>query len=119
MKDLPLARRLMLLYKFTKNKSILDFKQECKIYEAYGNFVFGAVGSALDIDDIILLRGAGWAQKKAGTSKIKWGSYYSSFCFFKNRDDDSTCSYGDQPEDQEMIEYGIWYYREIYLKGKK
>ena len=107
MRNLPLAQRLMLLYKFTKNGSILDFKQENAMYQDYGNFTFGAVGSALDIDDAILLRGAGWAQTKAGTSQPEWGTYYG----FEG-------SYGDDPHDQEMIKYGIQYYHENYRRGQ-
>jgi hypothetical protein len=102
MRNLPLAQRLMLLYKFTKNGSLLDFKQEGAQYQDYGNFVFGAVGSAMDIDDAILLRGAGWAQIKAGTSNEEWGTYYG------------LAPYGDDPHDQLMIQYGINYYRNYY-----
>jgi hypothetical protein len=104
MRSLPLAQRLMLLYKFTKNGSILDFKQENAKYQDYGNFTFGAVGSALDIDDAILLRGAGWAQTRAGTSNIEYGSPYG------------LAPYGDDPIDQQYIEYGINYYRNQYVK---
>ncbi len=104
MRSLPLAQRLMLLYKFTKNGSLLDFKQEGALYQDYGNFTFGAVGSALDIDDAILLRGAGWAQTRAGTSNPEYGSPYG------------LAPYGDDPIDQKYIEYGITYYRNQYGK---
>jgi len=107
MRELPYAQRLMLLYKFTKNGSLLDFKQEGSQYQDYGNFVFGAVGTAMDIDDAILLRGAGWAQMQAGTSRSEWGTYYGI-----------GGSYGDDPNDQTMIKWGIWYYKNIYLKDK-
>ncbi|CAA6816961.1 MAG: Unknown protein [uncultured Sulfurovum sp.] len=104
MRSLPLAKRLMLLYKFTKNGSLLDFKQEGKEYQDYGNFAFGAVGSSLDIDDAILLRGAGWAQTRAGTSKSNYGTPYGF------------SPYGDDPRDQKYIKYGINYYRNQYGK---
>ena len=105
MRNLPLAQRLMLLYKFTKNGSILDFKQEGEVYQEYGNFVFGAVGAAMDIDDAILLRGAGWAQIKAGTSLPEWGSPFGL-----------SAPYGDDPYDQQYIQYGIEYYEKYYRK---
>jgi len=105
MRNLPLAQRMMLLYKFFKNKSMFDFKQEGKIYEDYGNFVYGAVGSALDIPVAILYRAAGWAQIRAQTSNPEWGSPYSL-----------SGSYGDEPKDQDMIECGIDYYRNYYGK---
>jgi len=104
MRNLPLAQRLMLLYKFTKNHSILDFKQEGKIYEDYGNFVYGAVGSALDIPAAVLLRGAGWASVVADPRRAEtFGHWY-----------DIGGSYGDDPKDQTYIQYGIDYYRNQY-----
>ena len=105
MRSLPLGQRLMLLYKFTKNKSLLDLKQAGAVYQDYGNFMYGAVGTALDIDDAILLRGAAWAQTRAGTSKPEWGTPFGW-----------SSPYGDDPHDQEMIEAGIDYYRNWYGK---
>ena len=58
--------------------------------------------SGMDIDDAILLRGAGWAQIRAGTSNEEWGAYYG------------LAPYGDDPHDQIMIQHGINYYRNHY-----
>ena len=106
LQDLPMAQKLMLMYKFFKNKSIFDFKQEGIIYRDYGNFVYGAVGAALGIPRVILLRAAGWAQIRAGTSNPSYGTPY----------DILPSSYGDDPIDQKYIEYGIGYYRNQYVK---
>lgn len=45
----------------------------------------------------VLLRGAGWAQGRAGTSKPEFGHWYGS------------ASYGDDPDDQYWIKMGIDY----------
>jgi RHS repeat-associated protein len=46
-------------YSFVKNEGPWDFKQWDKKYEDFGNFNFGATGTALGIPPEILLRGAG------------------------------------------------------------
>ncbi len=70
----------------------MDYKQHGWEYEDFGNFNYGMVGSAAGIPVDVLLRGAGYAQHAAGTSKQKWGTPY---------DMNSDSSYGDDPGDQE------------------
>lgn len=71
-----------------------------KEYEAFGNFNYGAAGAALGIDRTTLLRGAGFAQARAGTSRPQWGHWWSD------------SPYGDEPTDQYWIEY----YENVYGK---
>ena len=82
---------------------LFDFKQLGTEFEDFGNFNYGAVGTAIGIDDAILLRGAGWAQVRAGTSTGTSSPY-------------GFAPYGDDPKDQAMIEGGINYYRNSYGK---
>ena len=42
----------------------MDYKQIDPVYQDFGNFNYGAVGSALGYSDIFLRDGAGWAQQK-------------------------------------------------------
>ena len=67
-------------------------------YEAFGNFNFGATGGALGIDLETLLRSAGWAQRRAGTSRREWNIYYGK------------PPYGDDPQDQAQIRAGFEFY---------
>ncbi len=68
-------------------------------YQDFGNFNYGAVGSAWGIPQDLLLRGAGYAQTQAGTSTPEWGNWYQG------------PPYGDDPADQEQIMQGIQYYQ--------
>uniref|UniRef100_UPI00403F1F27 polymorphic toxin type 44 domain-containing protein n=1 Tax=Massilia sp. METH4 TaxID=3123041 RepID=UPI00403F1F27 len=43
-------------------------------YSQFGNFHYGATGSALGFPDEVFLQMAGWAQQQAGTSGAAWGS---------------------------------------------
>ncbi len=45
-----------------------DYKQFDPYFQAFGNFNFGAAGTAAGIPANILLMSAGWAQGRAGTS---------------------------------------------------
>lgn len=63
----------------------------------FGNFNFGATGTAAGIAADILLMGAGWAQSRAGTRQSNWGHWYSK------------PPYGDDPRDQFWIKQGIDY----------
>jgi hypothetical protein len=80
------------------NKRPWDYKQRNPRYDAFGNFNFGAVTRAAGIPGDIALRGAGWAQRQAGTSRPAFGSTYLG-----------TGSFGDDPEDQYWIEQGRRY----------
>ncbi|EPN4913896.1 TPA: hypothetical protein NHV44_003472 [Enterobacter cloacae] len=67
-------------------------------YADYGNFNYGAVGTAAGISEQILLRGAGWAQSRSGNGDPqKFGTWYES------------APYGDDPADQVWIRAGIDY----------
>lgn len=66
-------------------------------YENFGNFHYGAVGTAAGISAPFLLRAAGWAQSKSGNGQSKDGHWYGSLPF------------GDDPTDQLWIKCGIDY----------
>jgi RHS repeat-associated protein len=86
-------------YKQVRNKGPWDYKQQGSQYQDFGNFNFGAAGSAFGFPSPILLRGAGWAQQQAGTSSPQWGSPFGA------------APYGDDPADQSMIQKGIDYFQ--------
>ncbi len=96
-----LGQKLFWLYQQVRNKGPLDYKQQGSQYENFGNFDFGAVGAALGIDLDTLLRGAGFAQQRAGTSKPGWGSWHGNAPF------------GDDPADQAQIVAGFAYYQAV------
>jgi hypothetical protein len=83
------------------NKQPWDYKQRSSRYEPFGNFNYGAAGRASRLPGEVLLRGAGWAQQQAGTSKPEFGNPYLG-----------TKSFGDDPIDQYWIEQGVRYYRQ-------
>lgn len=75
-----------------------DYKNQCgRQYANFGNFNYGATGHAAGIADSVLLRGAGWAQSRAGTSRPEYGDWYGA------------SPYGDDPDDQYWIRAGIEY----------
>ena len=82
-----------------RNKGPWDYKQQGRECEDFGNFNYGATGSAIGIPSEVLLRAAGVVQQMAGTSKPEWGNPW-----------DSSGPYGDDPVDQHMIQEGISYY---------
>jgi hypothetical protein len=84
-------------YTKVRNGGEWDYKQRDRRFEAFGNFNYGACGTAAGISQNTLLRGAGWAQSRAGTSKEKDGHWWGS------------SPYGDDPKDQKWIEEGINY----------
>lgn len=97
-----------------KNKGKWDYKQKDKNLSDFGNFNYGATGAAMldgnsplpvpqSAAEQILLRGAGYAQGEAGTSKEEWGNWYED------------APYGDDPADQDIIQEGIDYYYDNYL----
>lgn len=77
-----------------------DYKQFNPYWATFGNFNFGAAGTAAGIPADILLMGAGWAQSRAGTSKPEWGHWFGD------------APYGDDPHDQQAIREGIEYARQ-------
>lgn len=75
-----------------------DYKnQRGRQYANFGNFNYGAVGQAAGIPEEVLLRAAGWAQSRAGTSKPTYSDWHH------------TAPYGDDPDDQAWIRAGIDY----------
>ncbi len=92
-------------YHQVRNGSLWDYKQLDPKYADFGNYNYGATGAALGIPSDVLLRAAGWAQVRAGTSDETWGHYLWD------------APYGDHPADQAWIQKGINYYNDI-LSGK-
>ncbi|WNW11209.1 polymorphic toxin type 44 domain-containing protein [Pseudomonas sp. DTU_2021_1001937_2_SI_NGA_ILE_001] len=84
-------------YTQVRNRGPWDFKQQGAQYENFGNFHYGAVGTAAGIGKELLLRAAGAAQSRAGTHRDEFGSWWSSAPF------------GDDPKDQHWISKGIEY----------
>lgn len=84
-------------YNQVRNKGPWDYKQQDSSFQDFGNFNFGATGTALGIPSEVLQRGAGWAQQQAGTSNPAWGGPSGSY------------PYGDDPDDNWQIRQGIKY----------
>ncbi len=99
-KNIDMARKCwnpIWFYDQVRNKGPWDYKQQGSQYEDFGNFNFGATGCAFGFPSEILLRGAGWAQQRAGTSKEEHGNWWDN------------PPYADDPKVQEMIQLGIQY----------
>lgn len=84
-------------YNQVRNKGPWDYKQHGRKYEDFGNFNFGATGSAFGSPASVLRRGTGWANQKADTKRTGLGSPFGGY------------PYGDDPKDQEQISKGIKY----------
>lgn len=84
-------------YTQVRNKGPWDYKQKGRQYQDFGNFNYGATGRAAGFSLETLLRAAGAAQIKAGTSKKEWGTPSGG------------PPYGDDPADQELIRRGYEY----------
>ena len=82
-------------YQQVRNKGTWDYKQEDSAYQSLGNFNYGATGTAMGFSEQVLLRFAGGAQIKAGTSQDDWGNPLGN------------SPYGDDPFDQQAIIEGI------------
>ncbi|MGP3098611.1 polymorphic toxin type 44 domain-containing protein [Serratia marcescens] len=59
-------------YHQVKNRGPWDYKQQNRALANFGNFNYGATGTAAGIPADILLMGAGFAQSRAGTSRLEW-----------------------------------------------
>lgn len=99
--------KLEWFYNKVKNKGAWDYKQKDSKYENFGNFHYGLMGKIAGISDTTLLKAAGWAQKRAGTSKESWGD--SGIPGIGGKP-----PYGDDPVDQYWIKQGIEYYQNYY-----
>lgn len=84
-------------YTKVRNKGDWDYKQLDRQYADFGNFHYGAVGTAAGISEGVLLRAAGAAQLLAGTSRDEYNKWWSQ------------SPYGDDPVDQVWIQAGIQY----------
>ncbi len=78
-------------YQQVKNRGPWDYKQQNRALANFGNFNYGATGTAAGIPAEILLMGAGFAQSRAGTSRSEWSHWYQR------------PPYGDDPQDQYWI----------------
>ena len=84
-------------YYQVRNRGPWDFKYRGRHFENFGNFHYGAVGTAAGIPEQVLLRAAGLAQSHAGSSATEFGYWLTS------------APYGDDPLDQYWIRAGIEY----------
>lgn len=82
------------------NKHPWDYKQQGAQYQDFGNFNFGVAEAAANVPENVALRGAGWAQQRADTSKPSFGNPW----------DLNGGPYGDDPNDQVQIKAGYDYY---------
>lgn len=88
-------------YQKVRNGGPWDYKQKNRAWAEFGNFNYGATGTAAGIPENILLIAAGAAQLAANTSNTeKWGYFWQG------------PPYGDDPEDQRAIREGIRYARQ-------
>lgn len=94
------------LYNSVRNGGKWDYKQRGGEWEDFGNFNYGVVTGAYGLSLETSLRGAGWAQQRAGTSDEKeWGDWRGG------------PPYGDDPKDQAEIRRGRLYY-DTFLRNK-
>lgn len=84
-------------YTKVRNGGEFDYKQRGRQYASFGNFNYGAAGTAAGISEAVLLRAAGAAQTVAGTSQAEFDKWWSE------------APYGDDPVDQVWIKAGIEY----------
>jgi len=84
-------------YNQVRNSGPWDYKQQGRKYEDFGNYNFGATGTAFGLPSAVLLRGAGWANKKADPTRKGLGDPWGKY------------PYGDDPNDQVQIQSGINY----------
>ncbi len=102
------VRRLVMFYYLVANRKPWDYKQRdiqpdgFRPYESFGNFNYGATGTALGISPELLGPAAGVAAFIAGTAEIQNG-----LPFISPRN-------GDNSVDQFWIQRGIIYYYESH-----
>ncbi|MNE12031.1 polymorphic toxin type 44 domain-containing protein [Pseudomonas tussilaginis] len=84
-------------YTKVRNRGDWDYKQKGRQYESFGNFNYGAVGTAAGIPEGVLLRAAGAAQTVSGTTSVEFGKWWAD------------APYGDDDVDQAWIKAGIDY----------
>lgn len=84
-------------YTQVRNRGPWDYKKLSAEYEAFGNFNYGATGTAAGFSEDVLLRAAGLAQSRAGTTTAEFGTWWGQAPF------------GDDPGDQRWIKEGVKY----------
>jgi hypothetical protein len=89
-------------YNQVKNHGLWDYKQLSSDYQALGNWNYGLTGRAAGWPHSMLLRMAGYAQERAGTSKPEWGGPLGG------------PPYGDDPADQVIIISGMNFYDQAF-----
>jgi type VI secretion system secreted protein VgrG len=80
-------------------------------HRIFGNFNFGATGAAAGFSMGTLLRAAGYAQNRAGTSNPAWG--YPPNWAGVLLGMGGAGSFGDDPTDQTYIRQGVSYYESL------
>jgi hypothetical protein len=88
----------------------MDYKTQGAQYEDFGNFNYGATGTAAYAPAFTLLRAAGWAQR-GHPSSPQFGGNPGSLPSMVLNPFGGTAPYGDDPHDQQMIQQGIQYAR--------
>ena len=87
---------------------VWDYKTQGAQYENFGNFNYGATGTAAGAPPFTLLRAAGRAQRGHPSSPQFGGDPGSLPSIFLNPNG-GTSPYGDDPNDQKFINLGIKY----------
>jgi len=72
----------------------------------FANINYGVTGLAAGIPKEVLYRIAGWSQQASGLYRTNWGAWYGR------------SPYGDNPEERNMINYGMQYYFEKHESNK-
>lgn len=109
---ISLFNKARFIYSSFRNKAQFDFKQQGRQYEAFGNYAFGVSMEALGIPLDTATRGAGFAQKLAGTSLKGWGHPLDNWTDLGatllgiTTPPATDTTYGDDPDDFDNIVRG-------------
>ncbi|WP_235433112.1 polymorphic toxin type 44 domain-containing protein [Pseudomonas frederiksbergensis] len=79
-------------YTQVRNRGPWDYKQLSAEYEAFENFNYGATGTAAGFSEDVLLRAAGLAQSRAGSTAAEFGTWWGRA--FRRRSGRSTMDQG-------------------------
>lgn len=89
-----------------------DYKQQGRAYEAFGNYNYGAVGSAIGYTSGILQRAAGAVQNWTDLQRVMNNRPRMGNGFFWGGP-----PFGDDPKDQAVIQNGMDYAYERYHRN--
>jgi len=81
----------------------MDYKQIDLSYADFGNFNYAIVASTLGLPDVVVTKGAGWAQQQADY----WGNKPGGFLVSMGIALADFINNGDNPEDQVQIQLGL------------